>query len=68
MISRQSLQGSMPYSDKEKTYLKTEWNGLESFDGQYSLKERDLSWDYSDTNIPYEGSYLTTPEEPSKRT
>ena len=58
----------MSYLDRENTYLKTGWNRLESSDGQYTMKERNLSWDYSDANMSHEGSYLTTPEEPSKRT
>ena len=37
--------------------------GLELPDNQYGFKERDVSWDYSDANIPYEGSYFTTTDE-----
>ena len=66
--ARQNSQGPTSYSNKENTNSKIEWDRMESFEGQYNLQERDLSWDYSDGNIPYEGSYLTTLEGLSKRT
>ena len=46
--------------------VETGWDRLKLSDNQYDSKERDLSWDYSDANIPYEGSYLTTTSETSK--
>ena len=51
---------------EESNYLEIGWDGLKLPDNQYGFKERDLSWDYSDANIPYEGSYLTTTGETSK--
>ena len=59
-------QGPIAYPKEESNYLEIGWDGLEFPDNQYGFKERDLSWDYSDANIPYEGSYLTTTGETSK--
>ena len=53
----------MSYPREESNYLEMAWDGLELPDNQYGFKERDLSWDYSDANIPDEGSYLTTTSE-----
>ena len=65
IISRQNLKGSIAYPKKESNYLET-GDGLKLPDNQYDFKERELLWDYSDANIPYEGSYLTTTGETSK--
>ena len=42
------------------------WDRLELPDNHYGFQEKDLSWDYSDANIPYEGSYLTATSEMSR--
>ena len=59
------MKGSIAYPKKESNYLET-GDGLKLPDNQYDFKERELLWDYSDANIPYEGSYLTTTGETSK--
>ena len=66
IISRQDLKGLITYPKEESNCLETGWDKLKSPDNQYDFKERELSWDYSDANIPYEGSYLTTTSETSK--
>ena len=66
MISRQDLKGLIIYPKEESNCPETGWDKLKSPDDQYDFKKRDLSWDYSDANIPYEGSYLTTTSETSK--
>ena len=66
IIPRQNLKGPITYPKEESNYLETEWDGLKLPDNQYGFKERDLSLDYSDANIPHEGSYLTTTGETSK--
>ena len=66
IIVRLDLKGPITYPKEESNYLETGWDRLKLSDNQYDFKERDLSWDYSDANIPYEGSYLTTTSETSK--
>ena len=66
IIPRQDLKGPISYPKEESNYLEIGWDGLELPDNQYGFKERDLLWDYSDANIPYEGSCLTTTGEMSK--
>ena len=66
VILRLDLKGPIINPVEESNYLETGWDRLKSSDNQYDFKERDLSWDYSDANIPYEGSYLTTTSETSK--
>ena len=66
IIPRQNLKGPITYPKEESNYLEIKWDGLELPNNQYGFKERDLSWDYSDADIPYEGSYLTTMHETSK--
>ena len=58
-----NLKGPTFHPKEESSYLEMEWDGLEPPDKQYGFKKRDLSWDYSDANIPYEGSNLTTTSE-----
>ena len=59
IVSRQDLKGTITYPKEDSSCLETGWDRLELPNNQYDFKERDLSWDYSDTNISYEGSYLT---------
>ena len=66
IILRLDLKGPITYPKEESSYLETGWDRSKLSDNHYDLKERDLSWDYSDANIPYEGSYLTTTSETSK--
>ena len=66
IIPRHDLKGPIAYPKEESNYLETGWDRLELPDNHYDFKERNLSWDYSDANIPYEGSYLTTTGETSK--
>ena len=66
IILRPDLKGPITYPKEESIYLETGWNRLKLSDNQCDFKERDLLWDYSDANIPYEGSYLTTTSEISK--
>ena len=54
----QNSRGTAPYLRGGNSHFKTGWEGLEQPNGRYGLKGRDLSWDYSDANISYEGSYL----------
>ena len=63
---RSDLKGPITYPKEESNYLEAGWDRSKLSDNHYDLKERDLSWDYSDANIPYEGSYLTTTSETSK--
>ena len=63
---RSDLKGPITYPKEESNYLEAGWDRSKLSDNHYNLKERDLSWDYSDANIPYEGSYLTTTSETSK--
>ena len=66
IIPRQDLKGPISYPKEESNYLEIGWDGLELPNNQYGFKEMGLSWDNSDANIPYEGSYLTTTGETSK--
>ena len=66
IVSRQDLKGTMIYPKEESSYLKMEWDGLELPDNHYEFREKHLSWDYSDANISYEGSYLTATSEMSR--
>ena len=59
IVSRQDVKGTM-------IYPKMGWDRLELPDNHYEFREKDLSWDYSDANIPYEGSYLTANSEMSR--
>ena len=59
------MKGPIAYPKGESNCLETGWDRLELPDNQYDFKERDLLWDCSDANIPYEGSYLTTTGETS---
>ena len=56
----------MTYPKEESSCLETGWDRLELPNNHYDFREKDLSWDYSDANIPYEGSYLTAPSEMSR--
>ena len=56
----------MIYPKEETSCLKMGWDRLELPDNHYEFREKDLSWDYSDANIPYEGSYLTATSEMSR--
>ena len=66
IVSRQNLKSTMIYPKEESSCLKTGWDRLELPDNHYEFREKDLSWDYSGANIPYEGSYLTTTSETSR--
>ena len=61
IILRLDLKGPITYPKEESSYLETGWDRSKLSDNHY-----DLSWDYSDANIPYEGSYLTTTSETNK--
>ena len=61
--SRQDLKGMMTYPKEESNYLEAGWDRSKLSNNYYDLKEKDLLWDYSDANIPYEGSYLTATSE-----
>ena len=58
VIPIQNSRDTAPYLRGENSHFKSGWEGLEQPNGRYDLKGRDLSWDYSDANISYEGSYL----------
>ena len=58
MTSKQNSRDTAPYPRGGNSHFKSGWEGLEQPNGRYDLKGRDLSWDYSDANISYEGSYL----------
>ena len=60
MTPMQSLRDSAFYPRGGNTYLRSGWEGLEQPSNRYDLNGRDLSWDYSDAAISYEGSYLVT--------
>ena len=52
--------GGSAFCPKEGNgYSQADWDGLEQPNSQYDPRGRELSWDYSDVNISYEGSYLT---------
>ena len=59
IVSRQDVKGTM-------IYPKMGWDRLELPDNHYEFRGKDLLWDYSDANIPYEGSYLTATSEMSR--
>ena len=59
MTSKQNLKGTTFCPKEESNYFGTGWDGLEQPSNEYDSRGRDLSWDYSNANIPYEGSYLT---------
>ena len=54
----QNSRDIAPYLRGGNSHFKSGWGGLEQPNGRYDLKGRDLSWDYSDANISYEGGYL----------
>ena len=58
MNPTQNSRDTVPYLRGGNSHFKSGWEGLEQPNGRYDLKGRDLSWDYSDANISYEGSYL----------
>ena len=58
MTPMQSFRDSAFYPRGGNTYFKPGWEGLEQPSNRYDLRGRDLSWDYSDAKISYEGSYL----------
>ena len=66
IILRLDLKGPITYPKDESSYLESGWDRSKLSDNHYDLKESDQSWDYSDANIPYEGSYLTTTSETNK--
>ena len=66
IVSRQDLKGMMIYPKEETSCLKMGWDRLELPNNHYEFREKDLSWDYSDANMPYEGSYLTATSEMSR--
>ena len=43
---------------RENGYTGTSWSRSEIPSGQFDPRGRDLSWDYSDATMSYEGSYL----------
>ena len=58
MTPMHSFRDSALYPRGGNTYFRLGWEGLEQPSNRYDLKGRDLSWDYSDATISYEGSYL----------
>ena len=58
MTPMQSFRDSVLYPRGGNTHFRPGWEGLEQPNNRYDLKGRDLSWDYSDATISYEGSYL----------
>ena len=66
IVSRQNLKGTMIYPKEESSCLEMGWDRLELPDNHYDFREKDLLWDYSDANIPYQGSYLITTSEISR--
>ena len=40
--AKQNKSDIIPYSNKENNKSRIEWNRMDSFEGQYSLKEREL--------------------------
>ena len=66
IVSRQDLKGMMAYPKEESSCLEMGWDRLELPDNYYDFGEKDLLWDYSYANIPYEGRYLTAPSEMSR--
>ena len=60
------MKGTIIYPKEESSCLKMGWDRLELPNNHYEFQKKDLSWDYSDANIPYEGSYLTATSERSR--
>ena len=58
MTPMQSFRDSALYPRGGNTYFRSGWERLEQPSNRYDLRGRDLSWDYSDAIISYEGSYL----------
>ena len=58
MTPVQSFRDSALYPRGRNTCFRSGWEGLEQPSNRYDLRGRDLSWDYSDATISYEGSYL----------
>ena len=58
MTPMQSFRDSALYPRGGNTYFRSGCKGLEQPSNRYNLRGRDLSWDYSDATISYEGSYL----------
>ena len=54
----QNSRDTPPYPRGGNTHFKSGWERLEQPNSRYDLVGRDLSLDYSDANISYEGSYL----------
>ena len=54
----QNFRGSTFCPKEENGYFEVGWDGLEQPSNRYDPRGRDLSWDYSDASISYEGSYL----------
>ena len=57
-IPIQNSRGTTPYLREGNSHFKSGLEGLEQPNSRYDLKERNLSRDYSDANISYQGSYL----------
>ena len=66
IVPKQNLKSTITYPKEESSYLEKGWDRLELPDNHYEFREKDLSWDYSDANIPYAGSYLTATSEMSR--
>ena len=60
MTPMQNSRDTALYPRGGNTHFKSGLEGLEQSNSRYDLKGRDLSWDYSDANISYEGSYLVS--------
>ena len=58
MTPMQSFGDSAFYPRGGNTYFRSSWEGLEQPSNLYDPRGRDLSWDYNDATITYEGSYL----------
>ena len=57
-VPTHNSRGTAPYLREGNSHFKSGWEGLEQPNSRYYLKGRNLSWDYSDANISYKGSYL----------
>ena len=66
IVPKQNLKSTMTYPKEESSYLEMGWDRLGLPDNHYEFREKDLSWNYSDASIPYEGSYLTATSEMSR--
>ena len=53
---------------RENGFTGTGWSRLETPGGQFDPRGRDLSWDYSDATMSYEGSYLVATSGPDTNT